>query len=500
MRNVDAFFQKMDALALALTYDDVRLKTAYSEVDPREVNIETRFSRNIPLKCPIVSAAMDTVTESRMAIALAKIGGIGVIHKALQPEAQASQVKRVKLHLNGLIEKPVTVSEHRTIQAIEEMRREKDYGFNTFPVVNNDEKLIGLLTRNDFDFCENWQLTAGEAMTPLAELTTAPLGTNLETAYKTMRDARKKVLPLITPTGGVGGMFVFSDAKRLSKSSSLSRHNVDANGHLRVAAAIGTGEAEIARAELLIKAGCDVIVIDTAHGDSKNVYDTLKVFKKLYPSIDIVVGNISEPESAARLADAGADGIKVGQGPGSICTTRIIAGVGCPQVTAVYNCAHAVRGQNIPICADGGIRNSGDIPIAIAAGADCVMLGRGLAGTTETPGSVKETPKGRVKIYRGMGSLGAMQASKASRERYRQGDVASDKLVPEGVETIVPYQGDAEPVIFRQIGGLRAGMGYTGSGSIRELQENGDFRRMSGAGLTESHPHDVTIIESNHNS
>jgi IMP dehydrogenase len=494
----DAFFERMNALGLALTYDDVRLKTSYSEAGPSEVDIVSRFSRNTPLKCPISSAAMDTVTESRMAIAMAKVGGIGVIHKALTPDEQTAQVKKVKLHLNGLIENPITVLEVMTIQQIQNMRAEKDYGFSTFPVVNSAGKLTGLLTSNDFDRCENELQFARDAMTPISELTTGQLGINVETAYRIMRDSRKKVLPLISSSGELAGMYVFSDVKRLTCNGSLSHHNVDKNGHLRVAAAIGTGEDELIRAERLIASGCDVIVIDTAHGDSKNVYDTLRVLKSHY-NTDVVVGNISEPESAKKLADAGADGIKVGQGPGSICTTRIVAGVGCPQVTAVYECSKIIRGSGIPICADGGIRNSGDIPVAIVAGADCVMLGRMLAGTTEAPGAVRPTPTGLVKVYRGMGSLGAMQASRASRERYRQGDVPKGKLVAEGVETIIPFEGDVEPLLQKYIGGLRAGMGYVGAQTIAELQEKADFRRMSGAGLTESHPHDVTVIDTDNN-
>jgi IMP dehydrogenase len=264
---------------------------------------------------------------------------------------------------------------------------------------------------------------------------------------------------------------------------------------LVVGAAIGTGENEIRRALLLIEAGCDVLVLDTAHGDSKNVYETLQEIKNCSPQCDVVVGNISEGESAKRLVDAGADGIKVGQGPGSICTTRIVAGIGCPQVTAIYNCSKAIRGSGIPVCADGGVRNSGDITIAIGLGADSVMLGRALAGTTETPGQIKETPKGRVKIYRGMGSLAAMQDSKSARARYRQEDNSPNKLVPEGVESVVHYQGAVADILFKQIGGLRSGMGYVGAGSIKELQEKADFHRISGAGLAESHPHDVNPVD-----
>lgn len=498
----DAFFGRMEALCLALTYDDVRLRTDYSDVIPGEVDLTSMFSRNIPLKCPITSSPMDTVTEARMAIALAKLGGLGVIHKAMTIEQQVIQVRKVKLNLNALIENPVTIEENVTIEWVENMRREKDYNFSTFPVVNSAGLLTGLLTSNDFDLCHSSKTLVVNAMTPLAGLKTAPAGTNVKMAHKIMCENRKKVLPLVSSDGRLAGMYVLSDVKRSVGNGSMSQQNVDQNGHLRVGAAIGAGnDSELLRAEQLFNAGCDVIVIDTAHGDSKNVKGTFRDLKaKFSDRRDIVVGNISEPESAKRLADLGVDGIKIGQGPGSICTTRTVAGVGCPQVTAVYECAKIVRGSGIPIIADGGISHSGDIPIAIGLGAHCVMLGRLLAGTTEAPGEVRDTQKGvRVKMYRGMGSLGAMQANQASRERYSQGSVPKGKLVPEGVETIIPYEGDLEPIMQKLIGGLRAGMGYVGAHTIAELQEKADYRRMTGAGLAESHPHDVTVIETDNN-
>ncbi len=491
----DPFFEKMANLGLALTYDDVRLRSGYSETDPRDVLIESFFSKNIPLHCPIVSAPMDTVTESKMAIAMAKLGGLGIIHKGLTPEIQSNHVKKVKLHLNGLIEKPITVKADDIVGAIEERQQNKDYGFHSFPVVDEGGKLIGLISRNDFDLNNDKSLRARDIMTVLAELITAPVNTSLEEAYSILKQARKKILPLINDKTELTGLYVFSDVNRLLTDSS-SLYNVDKSGHLRVGAAVGTGNAEIERASLLVRAGVDVLVIDTAHGDSKNVYETLKTLKQSHPKVDIVVGNVSEGESAKRLVDAGADGIKIGQGPGSICTTRIIAGIGCPQVTAVYNCAKAVRGSGVPVCADGGIKNSGDITIALGLGAHSVMLGRVLAGTTETPGEIRLTAQGRMKIYRGMGSLGAMQSSRTARERYRQGEDDIKKLVPEGIESVVSYQGDLANVLFKQIGGLRSGMGYVGAKTIAELQEKADFHRLSGAGMIESHPHDVTIIDS----
>ncbi len=490
----DKFFEKMEALGLALTYDDVRLKSGYSETEPAKVSVETLFSKRVKLKCPVVSSAMDTVTEAPMAIAMAKLGGLGIIHRGLDPETQAKAVRKVKLYLNGLVAQPITATLDQTVAKLLEDREEKSHNFHSFPVVDSKNKLVGIVTRNDFEMAGDNNMLIKDVMTPIENMVTAPHGTTLEDAHKILKQNKKKILPLIDSEGTLSGMYVYSDVARLVGSASTT-YNLDPKGHLRVGAAVGTGEDAIRRAELLSEAGVDVIVIDTAHGDSKNVYDTLKTLKSRFPAIDIVVGNVSEPESAKRLADAGADGIKVGQGPGSICTTRIVAGIGCPQVTAVYNCAKALRGMNVPICADGGIRNSGDIPIALAAGADSVMLGRTLAGTTETPGSIKDTPQGRFKVYRGMGSLGAMRASKASRERYRQADSSKDKLVPEGVESVVPYQGDVENVIFKQIGGLRAGMGYVGADSIKSLQEKADFHRISNAGLAESHPHDVAITE-----
>jgi IMP dehydrogenase len=492
--NKDKFFEKIEALGLALTYDDVRLKSGYSETEPHNVSIETRFSKRVLLKTPIVSSAMDTVTEAPMAIAMAKLGGLGIIHRGLDPETQAKAVRRVKLHLNGMIASPITATLDQTVAEIIEVRDEKNYNFHSFPVIDESGKLLGIVTRNDFEMASDTTMKIKDIMTPMDHMITAPQGTSLEDAHKILVQNKKKVLPLIDSNGVLAGMYVFSDVVRLIGSASTT-YNLDPKGHLRVGAAVGTGPDALRRAELLSEAGVDVIVIDTAHGDSKNVYDALKAIKATYPDIDVVVGNVSEAESAKRLAEAGADGIKVGQGPGSICTTRIVAGIGSPQVSAVYNCAKALRGMNVPICADGGIRNSGDIPIAIGAGADSVMLGRTLAGTTETPGTIKDTPQGRFKVYRGMGSLGAMRASKASRERYRQDKVSNDKLVPEGVESVVPYQGDVESVLFKQIGGLRSGMGYVGADSIKSLQEKADFHRISNAGLAESHPHDVAITD-----
>ncbi|MGD9276018.1 MAG: IMP dehydrogenase [Candidatus Pacearchaeota archaeon] len=476
---------------VALTYDDVRLKSGYSAVMPDLVSLDSRFSKNVSLKIPIVSAAMDTVTEGKMAIELAKLGGLGIIHKNLSIEEQAAQVAKVKFHLNGLVEKPICFHEDDSIEFILRNIREKGFGFTSFPIVNSDEELVGILTGNDFEFCEDKKLFAKDLMSN--ELLIAPKDTSLDEAYKIMIKNKKKVLPLVEDKKIVG-LYVFSDLKRI-KTGSAKNYNVDSNNQLRVGAAIGTGEEAIERTKELFRKNIDVVVIDTAHGDSLPVYETLKKIKKLFPDLDVVVGNVSVGKSARRLAEAGADGIKVGQGPGSICTTRIIAGIGRPQVSAVYDCAKQVQEFNIPVCADGGIKNSGDISVAIGAGASSVMMGSLLSGTDESPGKVIFKDGRQWKSYRGMGSMGAMEENSGSRERYNQKESGKDKLIPEGIEGLTPYKGKLKDVIFQYVGGLRRGMGYVGAKSIEELKEKGDFDRITGAGLSESHPHDVLITK-----
>lgn len=485
-----AFFDNMARLGLALTYDDVRLQTGYSDHPPADVDLKTRFTRRISLNIPIVSAAMDTVTEQEMAIEIAKLGGIGVIHRGLAPETQASQVKRVKFFLNGLIERPITVQSKQTVEEVHRMRAERRWSFHSFPVIDENGRLVGVLTRNDFDFCSDPTLSVAEVMT--TELITAPVGTPIDTAYEIMSRERKKVLPLVDEERRLLGMYLYSDVKRIKTGSSVE-YNVDAAGRLRTAADIGVGEGALERLALMARY-LDVVAIATAHGDSRNVIWTVREIKKQYGDrFDVYAGNVSEGNSAKRLLDAGADGIGVGQGPGSICTTRVVAGIGCPQVTAVYNCVTAIAGSDVPVCADGGIRYSGDIPVAIGAGARSVMVGRVLAGTREAPGEVQMHRGVPVKMYRGMGSLSAMEASRASRERYRQGDTPSAKLVPEGIEGVVPFQGDLKDVLHQYLGGLRSGMGYVGAANIEELREKGDFHRITGAGATESHPHDIIV-------
>jgi IMP dehydrogenase len=488
----DAFFKAMARQRLALTFGDVRLKTGYSEKPPSEVDLASRFSRNVSLLVPIISSPMDTVTEHDMAIAMARLGGLGIIHRNLTPEDQVHQVSRVKFYMNGLITKPICAFGDETVEAVLNRLKEKGYRFHTLPVINRSGKLIGLLTRNDFDFCRDYRQTVEKIMT--SDLITAPAGTSLAEAWEKMGGTKKKVLPLVDAESRVAGMYIFSDVKRIVEGKSEG-HNLDSNGQLRVGAAIGVGEPELERAKLLVAAGVDVIVIDSAHGDSKAVIRTLKEFKSRF-SIDVVVGNVSEGASAKRLVDAGADGIRVGQGPGSICTTRVIAGVGCPQLTAIHNCEFATRGSGVPICADGGIGHSGDVPMAIGAGASSVMLGRLLAGTNESPGDKFVFNGVTYKGYRGMGSLGAMQESSASRQRYGQNhDTGKDDLVPEGIEGAVPYQGSLQDTLHQLVEGLRRGLGYVGADNISELQSKADFNRITDIGLQESHPHDISLTK-----
>jgi IMP dehydrogenase len=475
-----------------LTYDDVRLKTGYSTIMPDNVFLISKFSRNVALNIPIVSAAMDTVTEFKLATELAKLGGLGIIHRSLSPDEQAAHVAKTKHHLNGKVERPIVVRESDTIRDILAIKERKEYKFSSFPVVSSTGRLLGILTGNDFEFCTDKSLPASQVMTP-HPLTASP-ETSMQKAFELMIAQKKKVLPLVDHEGKVQGMYVFKDVKRILYGEA-KQFNVDAKGQLRVGAAIGTGNDAFQRVEKLVEENVDVVVIDTAHADSLPVYETLKKLKQLYPQLDVVVGNVSNAESARRLAEAGADGIKVGQGPGSICTTRIIAGIGSPQVSAIYQCAKIAATFNIPICADGGLKYSGDIPIAIAAGAHSVMMGSMLAGVDESPGEIVFVKGRQWKNYRGMGSLGAMSESASARERYLQGESGKDKLVPEGVEGLVPYKGKLASVIYQYIGGLRRGMGYVGAKDIEELREKGDFVKITSAGIKESHPHDLLITK-----
>lgn len=499
MSNKERFFARMAEEFLTLAFRDVRLKTAYSNVAPTEAKTSTRFSRNIGLKIPIASAAMDSVTEAEMGIAMGLAGGIGIIHRNMPLEAQVSMVNKVKLYLNGCIHKPICFRESDTMESVRDRIAQKGYTFGTYPVIDQNGKLVGLLTRNDFRFCNDLRLTVSAVMTPFNKVLTALPDTSLIGAHEIMRVNKDKVLLLLNSDGSIAGMYVYTDVDRIITNSHES-YNVDSAGHLRVGAAIGTSNEDIIRAQALAEKSIDALVIDTAHGDSSKVYETLKILKKeLGDKVDIVVGNVSQGDSAERLAEAGADAIKVGQGPGSICTTRIIAGVGRPQVSAIYSCSEAVRRFNIPIIADGGISYSGDITIAIGAGADSVMMGGLLAGTDEAPGEIITINGVPSKRYRGMGSLGAMKESQASRSRYSQpetrGNQALDtKLVPEGIEGTVPYRGPVSAILFQHVGGLRSGMGYIGASTIAELQSKAEFERITASGFEESTPHGIDNI------
>lgn len=487
---LDKFFERMDGLELSLTFDDVRLSTGFSPMRPSEVVVESLFSRNVPVKTPIISAAMDTVTESKLAIELAKLGGLGIIHRNFSSEEQAEEVRIVKQHLHALIRKPITCFEDELIASILLELQTKGRTFHTLPVLNRENKLVGVVTENDFDLCADAQQAIKSIMS--RDLITSTPACTTEEAYRTMIKNKKKVLPLVNNDRTVAGLYIFQDVRNII-SGERNLFNVDSNGQLRVGAAMGVGEKELERAQLLVNAKVDVLVIDTAHGHTQQVLDTLKTLKQKFPHVDVVVGNISEPEAVNDLINAGADGIKVGQGPGSICTTRIIAGIGCPQVTAVYNCSKAARNTGVPVCADGGIAYSGDISIALAAGAHTVMLGSLLAGTNESPGDVTYIEGKSFKRIRGMGSLSAMKESKASRERYRQ-EQDEKKLVPEGIEGMVPTRGALNEVLTQYVGGLRAGMGYVGAKTIDELHQKASFRRITHAGQKESHPHDIHLI------
>ncbi len=497
----DLFFDIMDGQRIALTFEEVRLKTGYCETKPDDVLFKTKFSRRVPLKIPIVSAAMDTVTEWKMAVAIAKLGGLGVIHNNLSAKEQAEQVKSVRYHLSGLIERPITALASDTVEHVLNWLRAHNRTFHSFPVVDENGRLVGVLGHNDFDFCRDVTLPVSAVMTK--DVITAPAGTTLDQAYEIMIRSKKKTLPLVDKQYGVAGMYVFSDVAR-NMSGSSAMYNVDDRGQLRCAAAVGIGDDAFQRIELFGR-HVAAVVLDKAHADFRDYLWTLREIKRHDQPFDVVCGNISEPESAKRLVDAGADGIKVGQGPGSICTTRKVAGIGCPQVTAVHNCEKVIRGSGVPICADGGIAFSGDIPVAIGAGADSVMLGRLLAGTKEAPGDVIHHVVGvrsasgevvpqmvAVKVYRGMGSLEAMQERLGSSARYNQSGPAMK--VPEGIKGAVPYQGEVEEVVYQLIGGLRAGMTYIGAATIAELQAKADFRRITSAGERESHTHDVIML------
>lgn len=475
-------------LGEGLTYDDVLLVPAYSEVLPREVSIATKFSRNITLNVPIVSAAMDTVTESAMAIAIAREGGIGVLHKNMTIEQQAAEVRKVKRAESGMIIDPVTLQKHNTVGDAQKTMRE--YSIGGIPIIDDSGKLIGIVTNRDLRFERDLNHELSEVMTS-KNLITVAQGTSLKEAEIILQKHKIEKLPVVTDDGSLLGLITFRDITKLTQKPSA---NKDQFGRLRVAAALGVTPDVMERAEALVNAQIDAVIIDTAHGHTKGVVEVLKRVKERFPELDVVVGNIATPEAAKYLVDAGADAVKVGIGPGSICTTRVVAGVGFPQFSAVLEVAAAIKGSGVPVIADGGIRYTGDIPKALAAGADCVMLGSLLAGTKESPGETIIYEGRKYKSYRGMGSVEAMK--QGSKDRYFQ-DVEDDikKLVPEGIVGRVPYKGDLLESMTQFIGGLRAGMGYCGAKDIESLKENGKFVKITSSGISESHPHDVTITK-----
>lgn len=471
-----------------LTYDDVLLIPNYSEILPREVSIQSKFSRNITLNVPIVSAAMDTVTESAMAIAMAQEGGIGVLHKNMTIEQQAAEVRKVKRAESGMIIDPVTLPLTATVGDAKQVMRE--YSIGGIPVVDDNQTLKGIVTNRDLRFEKNNSRSILEVMTT-ENLVTAGEGTTLEVAEGILQKNKIEKLPVVNADYKLVGLITFRDITKLTQKPIA---NKDRFGRLRVAAALGVTADAVDRAAALVAAGVDAVIIDTAHGHTKGVVDVLKAVKSKFPDLDVIVGNIATPEAAKYLVENGADGVKVGIGPGSICTTRVVAGVGFPQFSAVLEVAEAIKGSGVPVIADGGIRYTGDIPKAIAAGADCVMLGSLLAGTKESPGETIIFEGRKFKSYRGMGSVEAMQ--EGSKDRYFQ-DVEDDikKLVPEGIVGRVPYKGELFESMLQFIGGLRAGMGYCGSKNIETLQETGRFVRITASGIGESHPHNVTITK-----
>ncbi|WP_299681771.1 IMP dehydrogenase [uncultured Tenacibaculum sp.] len=471
-----------------LTYDDVLLVPAYSEVLPREVNIQTKFTRNITINVPVVSAAMDTVTESAMAIAMAREGGIGVLHKNMTIEQQAQEVRKVKRAESGMIIDPITLSLDAIV--LDAKSAMKEHKIGGIPVVDESKKLVGIVTNRDLRFEKNNDRPITEVMTS-ENLITVAEGTSLQEAEIILQENKIEKLPVVNDDDILVGLITFRDITKTTQKPIANKDNL---GRLRVAAALGvTGDA-VDRAEALVNAGVDAVIIDTAHGHTKGVVSVLKEVKAKFPNLDVVVGNIATPEAAKYLVEAGADAVKVGIGPGSICTTRVVAGVGFPQFSAVLEVAAAIKGSGVPVIADGGIRYTGDIPKAIAAGADCVMLGSLLAGTKESPGETIIFDGRKFKTYRGMGSVEAMK--KGSKDRYFQ-DVEDDikKLVPEGIVGRVPYKGELYESIHQFVGGLRAGMGYSGAKDIETLKENGKFVRITSSGINESHPHDVTITK-----
>ena len=470
-----------------LTFDDVLLIPAYSEVLPKTVELKTRFSRNITLNVPFVTAAMDTVTESAMAIAIAREGGIGVIHKNMTIEEQAHQVAIVKRAENGMIYDPVTIRRGKTVKDALEMMH--DYHIGGIPVVDDENRLVGIVTNRDLRFERRLDKTIDEVMT-CENLVTTHQQTDLQAAAAILQENKIEKLPVVDSENHLVGLITYKD---ITKAKDKPMACKDEKGRLRVAAGVGVTADTLERAKALVEAGADAIVIDTAHGHSKGVIEKLREVKAAFPNVDVVVGNVATGAAAKMLVDNGADGVKVGIGPGSICTTRVVAGVGVPQLSAVYDVYSTLRGTDVPLVADGGLRYSGDIVKALAAGGSCVMIGSLVAGTEESPGDTIIFNGRKFKSYRGMGSLEAMEQKNGSKDRYFQGDTKDvKKLVPEGIAGRVPYKGTVQEVIYQLTGGLRSGMGYCGAPSIDRLHD-AKFTRITNAGVLESHPHDIAI-------
>ncbi len=481
----------MRLLGKALTFDDVLLVPAYSQVLPRDTVLSTAFSRNIRLNLPLVSAAMDTVTEARLAIAIAQEGGIGIVHKNMSAKQQAAEVARVKRYESGVLRDPITIGPDVTVRAVMELSRQ--HGVSGFPVVQG-KTVAGIVTNRDLRFETRMDIPVREIMTPRERLVTVKEGASIDEGKTLMHKHKLERVLVVNDAFELRGLMTVKD---ITKQTSFPNAARDAQGKLRVGAAVGVGEGTEERVEALVKAGIDAIVVDTAHGHSAGVIDRVRWVKRHYPQIDVIGGNIATAAAALALVEAGADAVKVGIGPGSICTTRIVAGVGVPQVTAIGEVAKALRGSGTPVIADGGIRYSGDIAKAIAAGASSVMMGSMFAGTEEAPGEVILYQGRSYKSYRGMGSIGAMQEGSA--DRYFQDDTGvnpnADKLVPEGIEGRVPYKGSMIAITFQMAGGLRAAMGYCGCASIEQMHERAEFVEITAAGIRESHVHDVQITK-----
>jgi IMP dehydrogenase len=472
----------------ALTFDDVLLLPRYSDFIPNEASTQTKLTKNINIKVPLISAAMDTVTESRMAIALAEVGGIGIIHKNNSIDEQVLEVKTVKKYESGVVRDPLTIESDKSIGELIQLTTELN--ISGMPVVDNGE-LKGIVTSRDFRYADNMEAQVSSIMTPHNQLITVEEGTPQEIVKKLMHENRIEKVLVIYQSGALGGLVTMKDIEKSAEHPDATKDN---SGSLMVGAALGTSPDTLERAKALYEAGVDLFVIDSAHGHSKNVIETIKIIKKEFPSIDVIGGNVATPEGAIELVKAGADAVKVGMGPGSICTTRIIAGIGVPQISAILDIKEALKKMDVGIIADGGIRFSGDIAKAIAAGADSVMLGGLFAGTEEAPGKVELYQGRSFKTYRGMGSIGAM-TERQDANRYMQEDTDAEKLVPEGIEGRVPYKGLVINVINQLIGGLRQSMGYIGCKTIDEVHQNSEFVEITNAGMTESHVHDVMITK-----